>query len=687
MRAARITNWALTLTGLALAAGIAISAALLLGPRMPRFDVTSTGDLKLAPRTNAVLADAPPGTEVVLATRLSAPGRDPSSVRRVRDILEEIQRRHGGLAVTIIDTGAADGQSRFGGLVARLLTRDAGTVAAARQRFTEAFDATGLAGEAMIRTASALDAARGAADPDLAERLALHASRLRAAADQIPAMTAAGATMLDRRLAEQAAPDLPAARRLLTESLTALRTVVQTAATDLSQRSEAAQDEARARLSPARSTLSTLDETLASLLAAVEAAVLPASVRALGALEQSEALLILGSAGVQAVRIDDVFTPAAPGAPTPDVGRRVETLVTNAVALMAGRPSPMVVVTHASPRRILQGDGLFDALRSRSTLRGADWIEWPILLSPEEPAATAAARADGRPVVFVVIGVDASGAQGAQRVERTAAVVSSLLDRGEPVLLNLAPSTLPGLGEADPLAEVLGPLGLRADTGRPVLRAFRRGEDRLVAWEHSLLQPSGSPEGDASPLSAAIAGVPLLLPWPSVIERADGADRTARAKPILRLDPQDAWREGEWLGYWVTEAASRPLLTRKPEPGGTRDAALGEGAVAWSVQRDSGARAVVVGSHLWLFDQAADRPAVVDGRIVQTSPGNAELFLGAVDWLAGEDRAILPAAAAASTPIVQPIEPERLRLLRWLVMAGLPIGVLALGVCVRVLRG
>ncbi|MEO0630054.1 MAG: hypothetical protein AAFY46_04910, partial [Planctomycetota bacterium] len=107
---------------------------------------------------------------------------------------------------------------------------------------------------------------------------------------------------------------------------------------------------------------------------------------------------------------------------------------------------------------------------------------------------------------------------------------------------------------------------------------------------------------------------------------------------------------------------------------------------AWQIERDE-SRLMVVGSHLWLFDSIADRPAVIDGRVVQQNPGNAELFLAGVEWLAGNDGLLGRSAAAFETPTVQPIDASRLSLIRWLLVGGLPVGVLLVGVAVRVVGG
>lgn len=672
-----------TLAGLAFAVGIVVLINVLATSRAARFDVTSTGQLALSPRTQQVLSQAEPGTEVVLAAALTGRSRSGSDVRRVLDMLDEIGRAAEGVDVSVIDTSSATGQSDFESLVRRLAARDRALLALAEQRVRGALGSLTDVGEALNRFAEDLDALRGRVGLELSSDLGSRASRLRATAEQIGPMAGFVDELFARELAGERLPDLVESRRVIIESADAVRTLLRVTANQMTAlaSSDQADEETRNRAAALAARLGSSGDSVGAVSAGLQAEVLPSVVRVVGALTASEALLVLGPSGVAAVSMDDLFPTLAPGAPGTDAGRRAEALVTNAVATLDAAARPLVVITHAGTSRVLAGgdDGPFASLRRRSGLRGIEWVEWPVVIEPDRPGVVAAANADGRPVVYVVIGIDTSAQGGAERSARSAAVLEELLAGDERVLVSLAPSTLPGLGEDDPMAVALASLGLRADTGRPVLSATRRGENRLVAWEQVVVGAGGSA------LAESVNGLALAVPWATVIEAepAEGVD----ASPVLMLPAEgETWREGEWLGYWVTPRQQRPLLIEKPEPGGTRDADAAGAAIGWQVERE-GSRALVLGSHLWAFDSVADRPTVIDGRVVQQNPGNAELFLAGVEWLAGNDGLLGRSATAFETPTVQPIDASRLVLLRWLLIGGLPVGVLLIGIAVRIVGG
>jgi hypothetical protein len=683
---------AVTVLGLLAALGVVVMLHLLAADRAPRFDVTGTGALRLSPRTRDVIERAGPGTEIVLAVRggpQEDPARGPGQVRRLLDMLEEIGRAGPGVRITVIDTASAQGLSEFDALVGRLAERDAQATAQAVEALTLVLASAEDAARVMRGLAGRIEALRPHASPTGADELADRASLLRVTADKVAPMAEAVRGMV-APAGGGPLPDVARARSVLLDSTAALRTLLTVTSNALAQPGESLgltgqwQTEAKAVAADAAGQA----ELVGAAGARAESMPLPAAARVAGALRADEAMLVLGpdsgtGSSITAIALDDVFVPTPPGMPPPDPGRKAEVLLANAISLLDGSPRPLVVLAHAGTSRVLRsgGQGPLGLLVRRSAWRGIDWAEWPVAIEPAEPAAVLEAQAAGRPVVYVMVGIDTAAAGGAERAVRAGTVLSTLLQQGRPLLVCLAPSALPGLGEPDSTARAIEPLGLSADTGRAVLIERGGGASRSVAWESTVV-------GFASdrPVASSVAGLSVLLPWPTVIDLQ--AVEGVSAWPVLTLPGESgAWREGEWLSYWLTGAQQRGLLADKPAPGGTRDGDIGAGVLAWAVQSQTGPRTVVVGSNLWLFDDAADRPASIDGRLVPTSPGNAELFLSSVEWLAGNDHLLSPGGEAAQTPTVQPIEPGRLAALRWGLSAGLPLLVLIAGVCCRVLFG
>ena len=109
-------------------------------------------------------------------------------------------------------------------------------------------------------------------------------------------------------------------------------------------------------------------------------------------------------------------------------------------------------------------------------------------------------------------------------------------------------------------------------------------------------------------------------------------------------------------------------------------------SIASAVEYSSGARAIVIGSGGWLFTWAADRAISLGGnQIAMVNPGNSELLLASVEWLAGLDDWIAAGPIGQQSSRVQGL--SQTMYLTWtvLVVLGIP-GVLlisAAGISIR----
>lgn len=679
-----------TLVGLS--ASLLIVVALnILGHRFAwRTDVTSTGSLSPSPRTLAVIEALPEDSEIVLAASIASPGRDRAAMVRVLDMLGELGRVSPRLRTTLIDTSTAGGQAQFEALIERL--------AQERAQETDLAVNSARAGVASLESLAAqmqswaesvqsLPALRtpeaGGVNP-WTTPMTQQASLLRVTAGRVAEVSAAVESLLAQRLGETPVPDVAQSRRILTESFAAIRSLCENTAADLQQR--ALDDRLSAEglaltQSLVRSIASDLDASALSIDAATSGP-LPVLSRVAQALASGEAAIVLGPGGqLGAITIDQLVPPPTPGAARPDAGRQAETLLVSALeSTVRTGPRARVVVVHAGEVPLLGESRALTQLLQRTSVAGFEWLEWRIATSREMPVDVALA-ANEPGTVFVVIGLSTTAAGGPERAILTGTVLSELLAAGHSVLVNLAPSTLPGVGEPDPIAAALDPYGLKADTGRPTLTERPIGGQRFVEWEHAIV-----PEESGHPLADVVRGRTLRLTWPVMIERTESdAQAWALVHPV-----EDAWRESEWVGYWLTRDTDRPGIANAPAPGSPRDAPAGEGSLAWAVEiarEGSPQRLVVVGSHLWLFDMVARRTANIEGSLVETNPGNTELALAALEWLSGHDDMIVRTSEASAFPIVQPMGPARASALRWFFLGGLPMLVLIAGALTRLALG
>lgn len=325
-------------------------------------------------------------------------------------------------------------------------------------------------------------------------------------------------------------------------------------------------------------------------------------------------------------------------------------------------------------------------------------------LDPARPVLTKLDAAGVRPVVWFVLPAPArtsadprrgaSLADRPQRVQRLADALRTLLDARANVLLALEPSEMPAVGEPDALTEPLKPWGLRPDTARPLLERIGTPRGPAVSAYQTL---RASEPG--SSIGAALSGLSLILHWPMPveIEQAPGV----RASPVFMVPGSaQVWGESSWLPLRYANVrqpfqALMPPELPAPEAGRDRVGTQGSPVVV-AAERDAPSatpqpappqRLVVVAAPGWFEDLYTQASGTVDGRRVWAFPGNAELFESSFHWLAGLDELIAPSPRIRDVPRIEPMTEARLGTIRWLLIGGLPLLVLALGFAVRVLRG
>jgi ABC-type transporter Mla subunit MlaD len=693
----------------ALLATLVVVAAALLGLVMAnrigartstRVDLTFTGAHHLSPRTAQLLDRLAPGYEVVLA--VDRAGVDTRSYDAVVDMLHTMTRATPSLGLRAIDVGSASGRTHFQQLIAGLQERERPAIEAQRARFLESaarFEAA--AGDLrdaqaeLESLAQAVPATRADAG-DIRNFFSQRAALASMLADQLAQIAAAVRTELEDTSAPL--PDTATLRDRVVPELQKIDAQLSPVVSQLARFAvtQNMPESYKPRAAALGRTLGTARDQLA-----VEADALArfrrASVfRVATALEAGEALLVVGppEAGLTGIPRTDLIPIAGLANLAPaDVARRAEDLVAIALASLSSHQAPILVMLHAEADPFVLSTPIFEQFIDRNRLRGVDVVEWPLITEPDPPPLESLDPAGTRPVVYFVIAPNSAAPSpdgdeqhaGARRASTLGLTLASLIDDGASMIVSVNPSVFPTFGDADPVAAALAPLGRLPRTGAPLVfdQLGPQGAHRSL----TAVDATGM-TGD-SPLNAAVAALPVRLLWPIAVDAADTPGVTTF--PLLDVEGgEDRWLESQWIGLWQAASGGAAGTTVTFDQG--RDARRDRYVLARAAQRDRGPsrrpqRVICIGSNGWALDRIAQERAMIDGRLVPTHPGNLELIDSAVFWLAGQDEMIARGASTSSSPTVGPIDPATLRLVQWLVIAGLPLAVLALGVLYRFARG
>ncbi len=699
---------------LILLAAVTVSCVIapMLAARHPRrFDVTATRDNALSPRTLAVLGTLDGPREVIISADLSR--LDRRSRARIGDLLDEFTRAAPRLSSSWIDTSSEEGRRSFGVTLGRFADREHDLIALHTSALTAAAEAAealpaGLA--ALSDSLKSLAGSLDAFDPRRAQT-EQNAAVLRTIASQMAPAAEAARRAATNTLAGVALPDGPGVlERLLpplqdaARACEALASAIPPPDPSKPQPTDAA-NRSIAELAPrVRDRAASAADTVARLK--------PLQTLTVARLLQSQdAVLVASPTALTAIQFDAMF-PAGGGDRAGGAGVRFagEELITAALASLSGESSPIVVFVHADAAPLLSPSGAptptarrsFARLLDRIALRRIEVAEWPVAARDAPPERAQLDVTRSRPIVWVIFpapsraAIDprdgAAVAARSQRIGKLAAAAQLLVNSGESVLLSVDPSDLPAVGEPDPIAAAMLPLGVRLDSARPLVR-LESNPSGAVTWT---IHSATASESADHPIARACAGLTVALPWATPMEAASAAPGASFTPLISIVANESTWGESQWFGFRyanLRQPLSPLLLADPPQRDPARDATAGPWVVAGAVERanstDAAARpqrALIVASPSWFddfFSQAAD---TVDARPVRLFPGNAELFESGIYWLAGLDQLIATSPQAREISRIPAMTARQVTILRWALIAGVPLGVLILGGIARLAR-
>lgn len=682
-----------------------------------RIDVTATGSQRLAERTMRVLAQLDRPYEIVVATDFSMVDR--RATERLNDVLNEYTRSSPHITFSFIDTASAAGARNFRDLVGRLASRESeiltqqraaielhmGAIASLATSFSESLSPRLLDIEGQIPSVS--DASRAQR-----EFFSQAAAASRILSRDLAAASTAAAEAMRATVADVNLPQTDIASARLSEALAPA--IDHLASLDRELSRFAAIRDQQGPATDAAGALAQLArqqrDRAAVVLDALRNMRRPNVLRIVDTLRSGSASLVLGPSEIGASAIDLAsLLPSsawldATGAAKADQNRRVEELLSTAIASLLNKNPPILVLIHGEPQAFLSQVPLVTLLRQRLEFRGVDLLEWPAVLTQDPPPTHSIDPEQRRPVVYASLSPNTSapasergGLTGIQRAQRLGAVLRSLAESGRNLLISINPSVLPTYGDADPFSPAMAHFGITAETGRPLLRESLTAGVRAVENDFTL-----QADETQHPISAAMRGLPTFIAWPIALFARGSPDQSVRTTHTTLLSlpaAPNTWLESQWLRLWQTPRDQRHLLSDLPRFDDARDGRWPEGrdtgqpqrwALAIAAERFSAdrptQRAVVIGSNNWFIDAITGQQVPLEGRRVPANPGNLELFEAAVSWLAGQDELIAQSPSARAAPIVSPIEDEKATRIRLALIVGLPLLSLLAGLFYRLLR-
>lgn len=393
-------------------------------------------------------------------------------------------------------------------------------------------------------------------------------------------------------------------------------------------------------------------------------------------LASGEGAVILGPDRAAVVPASQLFPmsnirESGRGVVTFDQRFRGEQLISAAMRSLLVEHMPMVVFMHAEEGSWLrQRDRQIDLFGVGTMLSASRFVveEWKVGASGAERPSPER----GQPVVWVPIPPpQRAGIEPTRQELELISQVRRLIDDGEPVLLSVYPSLLPRYGQDDPWARLARPFGASLDTSRVIYESIRTAADETDVQRGQLLQRFSANHA----IGRAVHGQQAHFSLPTVIAPSENIPEGVRQHVIASIEPvANRWLEPNWSADTSTlgspgeeqrfhESKTIVMAASRPHP----------------IERGE-QRMMMVGSGGWMLTYISDAVVGVGGdRVALYNPGNHELMMASVAWLAGMDDLIAQSPTGQEVARLGEIDENAARWWFWLIVVIMPVACLALG--------
>ncbi len=664
-----------------------------------RFDWTATRKYSLSQQTERVLDNLEGDHRVVMLFRADQP-----ELAEVRDLINEYGRYSGGLRVEYIDPDREI--ARRDAFLASLLDRHEDSLRPTREAIEAGRAALTGVSERMTRMVEPIrEAAENPelTDAQLKEFLASLQSVFTRQAQDLETLQTRVQEALDEPL-----PEYPATLDTLRNQLRQINDNILSVVLDRFERARTRQgvptavqdrllgliDELKAAREEIRGTIDSLrgvapPEAYTQLVESIRSQA--GSVR--------DAVVAVGPEQVRIIDIADMFRQPDPQAARQGGEAELQFIgeerLTGALLSMSIERPAMVVFVSSGQQPAIGPNGQYEYVAQRlraanfrveqwrpgggqqmgpmGPMPGQDepppqpdagqqtiWVYTPTMIDPRNPMAAMAA----------------SGAKGA-----VAEQLRRGLERGDAAMLMLAPDTAAQFGAEDPIVAFLGEWGVVPQVERVVFREVQL-PDRQTQPDSRFTITRWPDELPITRALAGMAGV-FVLPTPIVLGQQEGVE----SWPLAIATGERLWAETGFgmissaaeLRYDEADAVREPVIAAAAQKGGGRLIVTTAGGMA-GVAPNWASDGITTLSRLGVPGQQ-----YVDA-FGAMFPGNAELFVNGVYWLAGLDELIAASPRSQDIRRIGEIQPGALTTYRTLLLGGVPIAVAVVGGVVWLVR-
>jgi hypothetical protein len=353
-----------------------------------------------------------------------------------------------------------------------------------------------------------------------------------------------------------------------------------------------------------------------------------------------------------------------------------EERITGALVSMTLSSRPLVVFVYSGRQPALGPGGVYSAWGERLTRLKFDVQQWSPAgqMTPMGQMTRPSPMPEPKPgqkVIWILL-PDNSDPRMAMMMggPNATEAVRQRIEAGDSSLVIVAYNRGSMLGAADPLVQMLDVWGIKVQPDRIVLQEVPRPRREPEATP--VITVTDWPQGHI--ISKSLAGLPGVIQVGVPLDLATSKDKSVTLSPILEARGPRLWAEKDL----------RENQMPKRDPKTAKDVYV----IGAAAQGKSG-RLVVIGDAAFggndVLTLGQDGPGTAEFSGAMF-PGNAELLVNSLYWLGGMEQLIAASPRTQDIARIEQIAPGTLSLLKWSLIAGLPVVALVCGVGVWLAR-